>query len=66
MPASATMDIEIKERRHFSVPKKIKRKNLFPNFFSRMKCCGVNSFEDWKSSAWWELPERRNNKVKLK
>jgi hypothetical protein len=45
---------------------KVKRnywENLIFLLFFRMKCCGVNSFEDWKDSAWWGLPERRNNKV---
>jgi len=28
-----------------------------------MQCCGVNYFEDWQDTAWWNLPSRRNNKV---
>lgn len=28
-----------------------------------LECCGVHDFMDWQSSAWFELPQRRNNKV---
>ncbi len=28
-----------------------------------LRCCGVNSFEDWRDSEWWATQERRNNKV---
>ena len=30
-----------------------------------MQCCGVNYFEDWQDTAWWNLPSRRNNKVRI-
>jgi len=35
---------------------------LWPSIF-RMKCCGVNNFEDWKGSSWWDLPIRQSNRV---
>ena len=30
---------------------------------STFKCCGAESYEDWRRSGWWEEPSARQNRA---